>query len=188
MADESDIPFPVRFNPFKHHRNYVLAILEDVSPEDIPDLLGRVCNNNIDIYTGRMTPEDIGLAIIYFLKSNQVVQTDAFTRWLGSSNGYRQITLEDHSEWIVRRSNESERYIHLHPARSGPLTTRFKGSTLKTVYLLKATLSDFRETPSLENVNLIRNQIGLSPIKRLERNKGILKCFDVFFGPDSPKA
>ena len=187
MADESDILFPVRFNPFKHHRNYVLAILEDVSSEEISDLLDRVCNNNIDIYTGSMTPEDIGLAIIDILKSNQVVQAGDFTRWLGSSTGYRQITLEDLSEWIVRRSTESERYIHLHPARSGPLTTRFKGSTLKTVYLLKATLSDFRETPSLENVNLIRNQIGLSPVKKLERNKGILKCFNTFFGADSLK-
>ena len=187
MADVSDIPFPVRFNPFKHHRNYILSILEEVTPERLTGLLDPVCNNYIDIYTGEMTPEVIGSSVIAILKSNQVCYVDAFTRWLGSSSGYRQITMEDQSEWIVRKSNESERYIHLHPARSGPLTIRFKGSTLKTVYLLRTSLKDYGEIPSLENVNLVRNPIGLSPVKKLERNKGILKCFDTLFGSDSPK-
>ncbi len=187
MADESDIPFPVRFNPFKHHRNFILSILEEVTPEMLTGLLDPVCNNYIDIYTGEMTTEAIGNSVIAFLKSNQVYQVDAFTRWLGSSTGYRQIKLEDHSEWIVRKSNESERYIHLHPARSGPLTIRFKGSTLKTVYLLRAGVAKHGEIPSLENVNLVRNQIGLSPVKKLERNKGILKCLNAFFSSDSLK-
>ena len=187
MADESDIPFPVRFNPFKHHRNFILSILEEVTPEMLTGLLDPVCNNYIDIYTGEMTTEAIGNSVIAFLKSNQVYQVDAFTRWLGSSTGYRQIKLEDHSEWIVRKSNESERYIHLHPARSGSLTIRFKGSTLKTVYLLRAGVAKHGEIPSLEDVNRIRMVIALSPVKKLERNKGILKCFDAFFSSDSPK-
>ncbi len=187
MVDESDIPFPVLFNPIKHHRNYIFGVIEATTPGVIISLLDQLCNNYIDIYTGEMTPEAIGSSVIAILKSRQVCQLDAFTRWLGSSNGYRQIILEDHSEWIVRRSIESERYIHLHPSRSGPLTTRFKGSTLKTVFLLRANLSDYCETPSLENVNLIRNQIGLCPVKKLERNKGILKCFDAFSGSDSRK-
>jgi hypothetical protein len=55
---------------------------------------------------------------------------------------------------------------------------RFKGSTLKTVYLLK-TISP--EIPSLEKVNSIRKQIGLSPVKKLERSKGILNCYEKFF-------
>jgi len=187
MVDESDIPFPVLFNPFKHHRNYIFGVIKEITPEVIRSLLDQVCNNYIDIYTGEMTPEEIGSSVVAILKSNQLSQVDAFTRWLGSPDGYRTIRLDDLSEWIVRKSDDVKHFIHLHPARSGPLTIRFKGSTLKTVYLFKATLSDIRETPSLENVNLIRNQIGLSPVKRLERNKGILKCFDAFFGSDSPK-
>ncbi|MCX6239882.1 MAG: hypothetical protein NTY07_20445, partial [Bacteroidia bacterium] len=129
MTGETDIPVPVRFNPFKHHRNYILSILEGASPEEIINLLDPVCNNYIDIYTGRMTPETIGHAIIDILKSNQVFQVNDFNGWVALKNGYQQIKLEDRSEWVVRKSNENERYIHIHPTRTGELTFRFKGST-----------------------------------------------------------
>lgn len=181
MTGETDIPVPVRFNPFKHHRNYILSILEGASPEEIINLLDPVCNNYIDIYTGRMTPETIGNAIIDILKSNQVFQVDDFTCWVASKNGYHQIKLEDRSEWVVRRSTEAERYIHIHPTRTGAFTIRFKGSTLKTIYLLKTSFTDFQDTLSLEKVNRTRMQIGLSPVKKLERNKGILNCYEKFF-------
>ena len=184
MTEEPDIPILVRFNPFKHHRNYILRVLEFASPEVIINLLDPVCNNYIDIYTGPMTPESIGNAVIDILKSNRVFKADDFTRWVDIKNGYRQIKLEDQSEWIVRKSNEDERFIHLHPAREGPFTIRFKGSTLKTAYLLKTGSKDFQETLSLEKVNRVRIQIGLSPVKKLERSKGILNCCEKFFQPN----
>lgn len=120
-------------------------------------------------------------AIVNILKSNQVFLEDDFTRWVDSKNGYQQIKLEDRSEWIVRKSNESERYIHIHPSRTSPFAIRFKGSTLKTAYLLKTSFTGSKETLSLEKVNRTRMQIGLSPIKNLDRNKGILKCYEKFF-------
>jgi len=184
MADETDIPIPIRFNPFKHHRNYILSILESASPELIISLLDPVCNNYIDIYTGTMTPSAIGNAVIETLKSKQEFQEEDFSRWVDSKNGYRQIMLEDRSEWVVRKSIEAERYIHLHPARNGAFSIRFKGSTLKTTYLLKTSFSDLQEPFSLEKVNRIRIQIGLSPIKKLERNKGILNCYEKFFSQE----
>lgn len=180
MAEEDDIPFPVRFNPFKHHRDYIFRLLKSTSPELISRVLDPVCNNYTDIYTGAMCPGAIGHAVISILKSNHVFRAADFTRWLATKNGYRQITLEDGSEWIVRKSEEPDRYIHLHPARTGPLIIRFKGSTLKTVYQLKAQLPDFQATPTLEMVNRVRLQIGLSPVKKLERNKGMLYCYENF--------
>ena len=178
MSEENDISFPVRFNPLKHHRNYILEILKSTSPGEIIALLDAVCNNYIDIYTGTMTPKSIGNAVISILKSQQALQSGDFNQWVNTKSGYRKIVLEDLSEWIVRKGNEPERYIHVHPARTGTSTIRFKGSTLKTVYLLK-TISP--EIPSLNNVNNIRKQIGLSPVKKLERNKGILNCYEKFF-------
>lgn len=183
MSIESDIPVPIRFNPLKHHRNYMLEILSNSSPEEIISLLDPVCNNYNDIYTGTLAPEAIGRAIANTLKSKQVFLPEAFSRWVDSNQGYRTIKLEDHSEWVVRRSNEEERYIHLHPSRNGLNTVRFKGSTLKTVFLLKARQKDSTASVSLENVNQVRVQIGLSPIKKLDRNKGILNCLEKFFSP-----
>jgi hypothetical protein len=181
MSKEGDISFPVRFSPIKHHRNYILNILTNSSPETIVSLLDPVCNNYIDIYTGLMTPHEICLAIIDVLRSNQVFEKADFIRWVDSKNGYRQITLEDQSEWVVRKSVESDCYIHLHPARGGKHTVRFKGSTLKTACLLKSMFSGRKELLSLETVNLVRLKIGLSPVKRLDRSKGILNCLDKFF-------
>jgi len=89
--------------------------------------------------------------------------------------------LEDESEWVLRKSNEDERYIHLHPARTGHLSMRFKGSTLKTVWMLKSSFPGPQQTPSLEKVNRVRIQIGLSPVKKLDPNQGIMKCFNLFF-------
>lgn len=166
MVKETDIPIPVRFNPLKHHRNYILGVLESTTPEVMISLLDLVCNNYIDIYTGSMTPEAIGHAVIDILKSNRVFQADDFSRWVDSKNGYRQIKLADRSGWIVRKSNEAERYIHIHPARTSPFTIRFKGSTLKTAYQLKTSRTNLQETLSLEKVNRARVQVGLSPRKK----------------------
>jgi hypothetical protein len=157
-----------------------MGFVKSASPETIIAQLDSICNNYIDIYTGTITPAAISNSVISILKSIQALDANAFIHWVATKNGYRQITLEDRSEWIVRKSNEAERYIHLHPARTGPFTIRFKGSTLKTVYLLK-TISP--EIPSLEKVNSIRKQIGLSPVKKLERSKGILNCYEKFFNP-----
>lgn len=181
MNLESDIPIPMRFNPLKHHRNFILGTLESVAPEMIINLLDPVCNNYIDIYTGEFTPEEICNLIIDYLRANRIFERDDFIRWVTAKNGYRQIKLADRSEWVVRKSIDAERYIHIHPTRSGPFTMRFKGSTLKTVYLLKSSIRGFDVTPSLEHVNRIRVQIGLSPVSKLERNKGILKCYENFF-------
>lgn len=181
MEKETRIPSPVRFNPLKHHRDYILEVLKSASFEVISGMLDPICNNYADIYTGKMSPADIGNSIISILKSNHVLQADDFSRWVALKNGYRQIKLEDHSDWIVRESNENERYIHLHPARAGPFTIRFKGSTLKTIYLLKTGFPGFEEKLTMENVNRARTQIGLSPVKRLEKSKGILNCYRIFF-------
>ena len=178
MADETDMPMPIRFNRFKHHRNYLLHLLQGSSCIEVIDMLDPVCNNYIDIYTGSMNPEEIGDAVVSLLKSKKTLGLEAFSGWVGEKRGYRKIKLEDESEWVVRKSNDAERYIHLHPARSGRLSIRFKGSTLKTVCLLKVALSGVSKTPSVENVNQVRVQAGLSPVKRLEPGKGILHCWE----------
>ncbi|HZK95999.1 MAG TPA: hypothetical protein VFC67_17500 [Prolixibacteraceae bacterium] len=181
MADEKDVQKPFRFNPFKHHRNYILGILGSAGPEGIIGLLHQVCNNYIDIYTGIMSPGAIVNDVVHILKSKRVFQKTDFTHWVASQNGYQQIKLEDQSEWVIRIGNDNERYIHIHPTRTGPFTIRLKGSSLKTIYMLKTCFEDFPESLSLEKVNQIRMQIGLSPVKKLDRNKGILKCYASFF-------
>jgi hypothetical protein len=181
MAYETDMPFPIRFNPFKHHRNYIWGILQTATPDEIITLLDLICNNYIDIYTGTIAPEAIGEAVIDILKSKQVILPEDFDRWVATGNGFQQIRLQDESEWVLRKGNETERYIHLHPSRTGPLCFRFKGSTLKTAFILKTVITDVLETISLTKVNYARSQVGLSPVKKLEKGKGIINCYEKFF-------
>lgn len=181
MDEEIDIPFPVRFNPLKHHRNYILRLLEGASPEMMINLLDPVCNNYIDLYTGSLTSEQIARQVIAILRSMQVLDVEKFTHWVNGHYGYRKITLSDHSEWIVRRGNESERFVHLHPSRTGLYSVRFKGSTLKTIFLLKINKQVAEKEPSLHIINRVRMQVGLSPINKLDPNKGILSSYRKFF-------
>lgn len=181
MNKDYNIPLPVRYHVIKHHRNYILKLLEKLSPEQAASLVESVNNNYIDIYYGSMTPEAIATGVIEVLKPNQVFSEEDFTPWVESNNGYRQITLADQSQWIVRRSNEEHRYIHIHPSRSGACTIRFKGSSLKTVYLLKVNGIHSTNDISLELVNTVRVQAGLSPVKDIERISAIIHCFETFF-------
>jgi hypothetical protein len=129
MDEKVNIPLPIRFNPLKHHRNFLLRLLNTDSPEMIINLLDPVCNNYIDLYTGSLTFQEITLQVIDLLKSMGVIDPKEFVHWVNGNRGYRKLTLIDGSEWIVRTGNESERFVHLHPSRTGPFTIRFKGST-----------------------------------------------------------
>lgn len=184
MNSGDDIPLPVLFNSFKHHRGHILELLASDSPEAVATLLETVNNNYVDIYYGTLTPQTISQTVIDILNKRQVLQMENFTPWVDSNNGYQLLTLEDQSEWIVRQSNEEQRYIHLHPSRAGAYSIRFKGSTLKTVYLLKAYSIHSVDAISLELVNRIRKQVGLSPVKNMDRSNSIVHCFEKFFSPD----
>ncbi|RKD87866.1 hypothetical protein [Mangrovibacterium diazotrophicum] len=175
---EKHIPEPFRFNAFKHHRNFQLMALADASEELIDQQLAPVCNNYVDVYTGVLSPADICAEIEMLLKKICVFEKDEFTGWLRSNRGYQELRLSDDSQWIVREGIDSVCYIHIHPARTGAHHIRYKGSTLKTVFLLK--MAGF-EAPQLEDVNRLRQQVGLSPVARLAAKKGILKCFQEFF-------
>jgi hypothetical protein len=181
MDKEIILPFPIRFNPLKHHRKYILRLLENASPEMIADLLDPVCNNYIDLYTGSLTSIEVAQDVIAILKSMQVLDAEKFSSWVEANHGYRKIIISDQSEWVVRAGNEKERFVHLHPSRTGPHSIRFKGSTLKTICLLKINMPESEKAPSLEIVNRVRLQVGLSPINKLEPGKGILASFTRLF-------
>jgi|WetSurMetagenome_2_1015567.scaffolds.fasta_scaffold84639_2 hypothetical protein len=181
MTGENQIPGPISFNPFKHHRNYIMELLDNLTQPELKTLLLSVNDNYIDIYTGHLSTEAICLAVLAFLEENMVPDEIAFKNWIAASGGYRLVKLKDQSEWIIRKGNEKEKFIHLHPAKTGSHSIRFKGSTLKTIYQLKIGFPEKFYTPSLELINRARIEIGLSPIKKLEPGKGILKCYELLF-------
>lgn len=180
MEEDFNIPFPIKFNPLKHHWDCILHLLKSANPSVIIEQFSEFCNNYIDIYTGQLSPEQISNEILSELKFKDKLLLPHFKTWIASSRGYRMIRLTDHSEWIIRESDDERRYIHVHPARTGPLSFRLKGSTLKTLLLLKL---EFPDIQSVDQLNKVRRNIGLSPIKKLEAGKGILSYYEKLFGP-----
>ncbi|VAW18372.1 hypothetical protein MNBD_BACTEROID01-1253 [hydrothermal vent metagenome] len=175
------IPAPITFNPFKHHKT---CILQEINNQQLPDtallgLLNSIGDNYIDIYTGSFTPKKICTQVLAYLKNNHTFNQTAFEEWVGNSSGYKRIKLTDDSFWIVRKGVSNERYIHIHPAKTGPLSIRFKASTLKTIYWLKRKKRG-NNPPRLKEINEARLKVGLPPVKQLKYGEGILKCWGEF--------
>ena len=71
------------------------------------------------------------------LRDKCVLKKEEFQKWVKEGNLYQTIALNDQSLWIVREGKEEGRYVHIHPAKKGENTIRFKGVTLKTAYQIK---------------------------------------------------
>ena len=179
MDGNNKIPAPISFNASKHHLKKILDILNR-SDEKAVHELESICHNYSDIYTGNLSPREISEKIILFLKELEVCEKNTFTKWLSGKNHHRKIILPDLSEWILRLAKDPDRFIHIHPAKTGPFTIRFKGSTLKTVYRVKRMFEIQKGNPTLKQVNAARKKANLSPVKALNTGKGILKCWKYF--------
>lgn len=180
MKRDDLIPKPINFNPLKHHLDYVLQFLEKASAAELKEFTNSLCHNNIDLYSGSLSCYAICRSVMELLTIQGYSDRENYENWIASSRKYRQLTLEDNSVWILLKSDDTDRYIHIHPAKYGPYSIRFKGSTLKTIYQLMGHFKDIPHQPDIEAVNIARMQIGLSPVKRLVPGGGILKCWDYF--------
>lgn len=181
MSFADTIPLPVKFNPFKHHWRFFTHYTHIRPFSEVIKSLDAVCNNYIDFYTGLLSPLEVSNQMVLILKQSGHYKLSSFEQWLAEVKYYRVLPLSDGSQWIVRRGEEEERYIHIHPARTGPHTIRIKGSTLKTVFMMRQVINIHGDELNLEVVNAARRQIGLSPVKSLHRQKGFMKCYDMIF-------
>lgn len=167
-------PLPFRFNPWKHHLQWVCRQLENAGnmrdanqQEALLGYIKTINSNHVDIYTGRYTPDEIVEHVGLELKRLTPVDKHGFTQWLGKAS-YRLIRLPDNSVWVIRLGNADKRYIHFHPARNSPNAVRIHGNSWKTAIALKL-LIPMRSDFSLTDINVIRkNSLNLSPIKDLE--------------------
>jgi hypothetical protein len=180
------IPVPVTFNTHKHHFKFLLGRIEIWKNTDwnhAESELLAIGENLLDFYTGNLTIEDICAECIHFFKSNNITNKIDLTNWLNPLE-YRKIKLSDSSEWVVKEGKDPVRYLHIHPAKQSVHTIRVRAATLKTVLGVMIKTDDISAhlNENLNTVNNIRNAyLHLSPVKSLQRNKGILKLWELFF-------
>lgn len=170
-----DVPFPVLFNLHKHHagflRERILQAVEigDQGLGDLANELVVVGAKLMDLYHGPFAPQEIGQNVIATLKKNGRVDPQAFRAWVDAGGGYQVIEFpEDTSKWVLRFGDESDRFIHVHPARFSPFTIRVRATVLTTAVLSLAHAKLNGGDPlSRSVVNVVRrDHLGLAPIGR----------------------
>lgn len=179
------IPVPVTFNAHKHHFRFLLNEIKTWKTLDwkqVEPKLLEIGENLLDFYTGELSVENICEDCIHYFNSRKINDKISFADWL-NPNEYRKIVLNDSSEWVIKEGNDPGRFIHIHPAKQSPHTIRVRAATLKTVIALKTknvTISN-NINENLQKANNIRTTyLHLSPIKSLQRGKGILKLWELF--------
>lgn len=180
-----NIPFPVSYSPLKHHFSYQLIFIRRAETSDnglMADQMIIIGNNAIDVYSGNIPVIDLCDEIVQFIAEQRIHNSRDLAGWIGE-RGYREVPLSDGSRWVIRLSENAERFVHIHPGKKSSHTFRLRGTTLKTVLSLciLQKSEDTLSTPDLSTVNRIRKDLlGLSPVKNLTESSRILIWFQFY--------
>lgn len=175
---------PVTFNPHKHHLGFLktqIKIWQTLPWEVVENELLLIGTNLIDIYCGKLTLKDINRECLQFALKEKLSSEEKLKKWLYPKE-FRKTIFSDGSEWVIKQGQHSSRYLHIHPAKYSAFTVRVRGTTLKTVVALKIfSTPKNQEQLTLQQVNQIRSEkIALSPVKTLEKGKGIARIWALF--------
>lgn len=172
---------PVIFNCLKHHLGYIHNSILYFSNhynnlEGLSDELLNIGRSRIDLYTGKISHEEIIDFIVARLKCKKRFNKTNFKKWLGKNGeGYQTMILPDRSSWIFKWGKNEEKYIHIHPARNSINCISVNASTLKTAIACMVYIEIHGGSPyESKLINRVRkNILGASPIKKVRRKEGI---------------
>ncbi|WP_297086137.1 hypothetical protein [uncultured Draconibacterium sp.] len=180
------IPYPVQFNPYKHHFGFLLDEIvrwQAANKNELKEYLQRIGNNICDFYLGALSCHEVCAFCSEYFKHLKINNKQALIIWLGNSD-WKKISLPDHSEWLIKPGNLAQRYVHIHPAKYSEHTIRVRATTLKTVLALAIHQLPLQTntTRNLQHVNQIRKDyLDLSPVKSVHKSQsGIVKLWQLF--------
>jgi hypothetical protein len=165
----------VLFNTWKHHAAALRREIDKTVQAGAPaldELASRLIvmgTELMDLYLGRLTPAEIGERVLGFLKAEGRLALPAYRAWLAASGGYGVLTFaEDGSRWVLRMGDETDLYMHVHPARWAPETCRVRANVLKTAVMVLAHAGIHGGDPTdRTRINAVRAEyLGLAPIGR----------------------
>ena len=163
------------FNTWKHHaatlRREINKTVQTGAPalDELASQFVVIGSELMDLYLGRLTPAEIGEKVLAALQSEKRLALPAYRAWLAASGGYGVLTFaEDGSRWVLRMGDETDRYIHVHPARWAPETCRVRANVLKTAVMVLAHVGIHGGDPTERSrINAVRAEyLGLAPIGR----------------------
>ncbi len=178
---------PFKLNCWKHHAGFIAKQIKQIKNEEelktLASFLLKIGESQMDLYLGKLTPSEITGFAENFLKENKVFKYESYKQWLFSKGKeYRLITLTDKSTWTLRKGNQKENYIHIHPGRYSLHTIRVRALTLKTAICVMAYLNVHKNfSTDLELINNVRKEfLNSAPVKSLSSTSGLRRLLNVF--------
>jgi hypothetical protein len=172
---------PVLLNTWKHHAGWIRwrigrAVAAGASGVKalVPEI-AVIGHRLMDLYTGPLAPAEVGDHVVAHLRDAGQLEFDRLSAWLKSQDEFTLIELPDGSKWTIRLGSADGRYLHLHPGRWVPHTTRVHANTLKSAVMAHAhaRLSG-RDANDLAVVNEARTKyLGLLPVRELSGDCGL---------------
>ncbi len=174
----------ILFNTLKHHKQAVYDLISQRNFEEIP--FYKIGTSQMDFYIGKLSIVTIEQEVLATLQERKLIDIDTFSNWLAANDAYQTICLSDTSRWVLRMGDTEASYIHIHPARYSPHTIRVKAGQLKTVIaMLHKGYEDFDQI-DLNELNNLRRQIELSPVKSIDSCNSIRDLFSIMHMHHNP--
>jgi hypothetical protein len=185
MFSVNRMPPPFLCNPLKHHLGFIKEYIEDklkdgIQTDDLSIIkdLKHLGGSLMDVYSGSLKTEKIINEISDFLIENKLTDRDSFMIWAGKNpKDFKTMTLSDDSHWILKYSNNKQRYVHPFPSRYSRLSFRVKANTLKTAILYLIFVG--KDYVTEDGLNLARAMCGLSPVKEVADAEAITEMIEL---------
>ena len=174
-------PHPVLLNTWKHHAGWIrwrvsrAAGAGSAGVDALPSEMAVVGTRLMDLYTGPLTPAEIGEHVVAHLRAAGQLAYDPLAAWLQDRGEYALLDVPDGSKWTIRLGPADGKYLHLHPGRWAPNTMRVQANTLKSAVMAHAlarlTGADPAD-PAVVN-EARRKYLGLLPVRELTGDGGL---------------
>ena len=136
----------------------------------------------IDVYTGKLSIEEIQQEVADFLKKRNLLDYESYKNFIKDKGSikkrgyYITITLSDETVMTLRMGEDAVNFVHIHPGRHSPNTFRIRANTLKTTaYTAFLALCRDVNPFCIDLINEARHKLGLSPIGKKENPEAIYK-------------
>ena len=173
----------IEFNPLKHHLGYIADFVKNNSRKtnDVSKEILSIGHSVLDIYTGNLSVNNILDSIVKIVREMNCFNIEQYKKWIVRNNDdYRIVKLNDQSCWTLRLGEKRERFIHIHPCRTGMFHSRFNASTLKTAILFLVEFEGRNTGGIKEKIDFVRTKyLNLPPVKSLETSNKIVEAIEL---------
>ncbi|MFO8054166.1 MAG: hypothetical protein R6U19_03270 [Bacteroidales bacterium] len=165
------VPPPFRLNGLKHHlilvKQYLPPMMQ-MEQQDFLRFLNKAGQSITDFYYGCLTAEQVCKELKRKLTGLKAFEKASYRNWLWEQGGYCSLYISDGSHWIMREGIDTQRYIHIHPAKYSMHSRRIKARSIRIALAVLYYSNNPQQYYSPVHINIIRTEkLNLPPVKTI---------------------